>query len=770
MLFAQVIVDVISRNVDNVFDYIVPPFLYDEIKVGMRVSIPFGRQTRVGFVIKVSNESSAATKEIIDIVDDVVLIDDERKLYIDYLLSHPGSITSSAFKTVLPASILHKYERAVILLDEKDIDNDYILNKLIDKSPWMITKKDYEKYRNVLSRLEKKGCLKVSVSLKPRTTSKEQIALKLNNNYDVNLTQRESDVVDYLSNRRSILLTELKDFASPSVINNLVVKKVVSKIKKRVSRINPLYVNDKPLKLINEEVNKIDNKINNSKVDEIILTVGKYSDRIDYIVRQIQENIRKDKKTLILLPEIYGIIPLINDITKYFSEIKILPFHSELSNGVIYDIYDYITNDDELDVLVGTRLSAFLPIQNIGSIVCLDSHDQNYLQTQQTHFDTLEVLSIKRKYHKTKLIYLSYVQPLRLIKKYEDNKNNYIKIEYENNKSIANVKIEDMREEIKKGNLTIFSNDLKTSIEESIKSGKQAMLLMNRRGYASFVLCRGCGKIVTDPIDDLPMIYYKQGNELRARHNKHVEEFSKTCRQCGQDLVRPVSAGVEQLREVTKKTFPQARVLYLDAEKIKSTDNFLNKIDEFSDGKYDIIIGTTFINKTFSAKNLNVIGILMIDQMLNLPFFDTYEKTYHYLKQTLQHDFIHKPEVYIQTYNPENKILNWFSQNNDEKYYKDQLNTRKFAKLPPYNHMVQIVFGMDSYLKTYQKAFQFKEEISEYVIEVLGPLPSYRLIEDKNYRFILTIKYNTWKNELNNILNKYSKDVLIQVDNENNLL
>lgn len=772
MQFAKVIIDIKHTNIDQSYDYIIPFNLIEDIEVGMRVYVPFGSQNRIGYVIKILDESTAATKEIIELIDEKSVINDELIKMKEHMMKYPGANEAGVFETIIASSLFYQYEKEIILKDINLIEDEIIKDKFNKKGTWKINKKEYKTFYNTLKRLEKKAAITIITKLKKRSKAKKQLAITLGNNKDYKMTERQLEVYELVSSRNMMLLTELKDYCSISVIDTLVKWDVLSKVEVEISRINPNFVNKKakPLEDVKElePILKIVNNNNNKNINTFSVTISDFNFRIMFLIDQIKETMAKSKTTLLLVPEIVLITPLINEIMKYFTNINIVTYHSELSKGSQYDSYYKIVNESEsIHLIIGTRSTVFIPIKNIGNIIVFDSHNENFIDNKKTYFDTLEIASIKRAFYDTKLIYLSYVQPLRI---YHKSNKEIIKLNLDNNEANKEViTLVDMREEIKMGNYKIFSNKLTEKINKALKNKQQVMLLMNLKGYASFVMCRNCGHIVKDKLNDLPMIYYKQGNKLKARHNKEERDFTNTCEICQTNMLRPVSAGVEQLYSHTKQLFKDAKVLYLEQSKYNKTSDYLNKIDEFSNGNYDIIVGTSFINKSYNAKNITVIGILMIDQMLNLPYYDAYEKTYQYLMQTTQHDFSNKVDVVVQTYNIDNKILKFFSQGDSKNYYLDQLKTRKFAKLPPVNNMVQLIFKSNSYFTTYQKAFEFKKIVSEMNVEVLGPLASYLLKENGLYRFILTIKYKNWTKELSEVLEQFRNKIEIVVSSNNEI-
>jgi primosomal protein N' (replication factor Y) len=312
------------------------------------------------------------------------------------------------------------------------------------------------------------------------------------------------------------------------------------------------------------------------------------------------------------------------------------------------------------------------------------------------------------------------------------------------------MEIIDMSLELKNGNASIFSNRIKQRMNDILEHKAQAILVMNQKGYAPFVMCRRCGHVPKDPMTQVPLTYYENEQLLKSNFRAYQEPYATLCPNCGKPAMKPVGFGVEFVESSLKRLYPNASIARVDATTMSSAKQRQTTLEKVSQSSF--IVGTELALKQINSKT-KLISILLADQFLQVPSYQAHEKAYRLLKELTLHEDI---DTVVQTYNPNHKILQYVIGNKTDEFYKEMLNNRKLLGLPPYEKVAQILLEGKSYLKTFQDAHYIKSLAIRYGMTVLGPVSSHVFKLKDLYRVIVTLKYQVMDQDIIDYINSYS--------------
>ncbi|WP_334330915.1 replication restart helicase PriA [Candidatus Phytoplasma prunorum] len=770
-MIAQVVIDLKTFELRNrYFDYIIPVKFQGMIQKGMRVIVPFGSKDkkRLGYVCNLVNFSYFATKELSEVLDVEPSIDSELFLLAEEILKIPFISKALVYETVIPKGLLINYQKKVLLFNKEAISEE-ILKKFNNKNEWLLNNSEYKKFGVELNKLAcKLNVVKIQTLLKPRYSEKKETFYHFNpiyNDYNqIYLTTKEKYVVEKLKKKLNIKKIDFLKFSSYAVINNLLKKGIILKYEKNFNEffLNHNFSLSKTKEVnLNEEQTETLRQIDLNK-NKVYLLYGKTgTGKTEVYLKLIETIIKNKRQVLILVPEIILIAPLAQRLKSKFTEEKISIMHSLLSPKEKYNQYKMIKNQ-EASIVLGTRSAIFSPLQSLGIIIIDEEHDESFIQKETSlSYDVKELAKIRTKYHNVPLILGSATPSLE--SHYNVQKNIY-KLLTLNKRVLVNhfplIKLVDMKEELKKGNLEPFSFELKKKLNETLKKNEQAIIFINTKGYAPFLLCRFCGYVPRCIKCNISLTFYQKKNILKCNHCGFILEFKLVCPKCNQKKIKTFSIGIEYLENYLKQNFPKVIIKRTDADTISKIGEYENIWNEFNQNKAQILLGTQMISKGLDFSNVTFVGIIAADNLLKIPDFKASEKTFQLLMQTSGRSGRTKQgTVIIQSYDIDNYIIKSVSCYQEKYVLKKLLYERKISQLPPFNYLSKILICHESYLQVFLISKNIK-----YILEqtynkkemiVLGPILS--LISKKNnkYRILLTLKYFKWPLNLDFIL-KYN--------------
>lgn len=706
----SVLVEININKKEKTFDYNVPFEMQKYIKKGIRVKVPFGKQLLEGFVLNIKEKSDYEVKNIKEIVDYEPILNDE--------LIELG----------------------------KQISKDNVCNLI-------------SVYQSMLPKAYK-------ASNKTNMKIKQDIYITLIDDKPVNGIKQKELINDLRQNKRI-----LKNKYPSSTVKSLLDKGIIKLEYKEHYRLDNSYEIE-PLKILNDEQKNVVKKIENTKKDVILLNGVTGSGKTEIYINLINKQLEKGKEAIMLVPEISLTTQIIERFKKNFGN-KIAILHSNLSDGERFDEYRKILRG-EVKIVVGARSAIFAPFKNLGLIVIDEEHSSTYKQEHNPRYNAIDVAILRSKYHKCKLLLGSATPSIESYARAKTNHYEFIKLEKRaNNAKLPVVTIIDMQKEIKKGN-TIFSKELLLAIEDRLNKKEQIMLLINKRGYSSYIMCQNCGEVFKCPNCDITLTYHKTSNMNRCHYCGYAENKYEICPNCNSDNLRSYGLGTEKVEEEIIKRFKDAKVLRMDIDTTSKKGAHNKIINDFYEKKADILIGTQMIAKGLDFPNVTLVGVINADTILNLPDFRSNEKTYQLISQVSGRAGRDRlpGKVIVQTYNPDNEAIVKAKNHNYESFYDTEIKIRKKLNYPPYFFLANLIISGKDFSKTIKEA----EKIGNFLriknnkfMIVLGPSVGSVSKINNVYYFSIIIKYRDKEKTLNvlndlQILCENNKIIKLQID------
>ena len=478
-----------------------------------------------------------------------------------------------------------------------------------------------------------------------------------------------------------------------------------------------------------------------------------------------------------LVPEISLTVQMVRRFRECFSRVAIL--HGELTPGERYDEYRKISRG-EVDLVIGARSAIFAPLKNIGLIIIDEEHSETYKQDNSPFYHALEVAKMRQKYNKNCKIVLGSATPsletkVRALKGVY--KQLYLTKRF-NDSILPETKVIDMLDWRNLDNeSSMFSLTLRHEINQCLNRKEQVLLLVNRRGFAPFISCRKCGKVLKCPTCGIPLSYHKKDNLLKCHHCGLVDHLPNSCSKCQSNMFIKTGFGTEKVEDEVKRLFPNARCLRLDSD-VASIRSAVGKvISTFENEQADILIGTQMIAKGHDFKNVTLVGIVLADLGLNIPSYKSSERTFNLITQAIGRAGRHekKGKAIIQTYMPKHYVIYDASIQDYNRFFNEEMAYRKESQNPPYNYLTMLTFASTNEKEVIDKSYYVKDllvsKFASKKVEVIGPSePFLTKINDKFRRKIL-LKYKKYQDvypvlkEIKENVNKNSQiDVIINVD------
>ncbi len=685
-MVVSVLVEISNRNVDKTFSYAVPDFLQKDIKVGIRVKVPFTNRELEGFVLEIIDGGEVdGLKEVIAVVDRDIVLDEELLKLGKWISETTLATLISSYQVMLP--------KALKAQNKTDI------------------KKKYVKY------------------------------IVLNDDFDlssIKLNDQQNKIIS-LVKEGEVLKRKLQDISLSSV-NTLIKKGVLKEIEKETYRLNITSDDYQKLELTAEQ-KKVRDEILNSN-DQIFLLHGVTgSGKTEVYMDLIDEMKKKHKTSIVLVPEISLTPQIISRFEKRFGN-NIAILHSRLSEGEKYDEYRKISHG-EVDIVIGARSAVFAPLKNIGIIIIDEEHTNTYKQDNDPKYSAIDVAIKRAEYHGAKVILGSATPSLESYAK--AIKKVYHLVELKNRVSsygLPEVQIVDLNKEKNRG--CNFSKLLSDKIREKLSLGEQIILLLNRRGYSSFVSCTNCGYVAKCPNCDITLTYHKSSNTLRCHYCGYGDKVVHKCPECGEEALTNRGVGTEKIEEEIKKNFTE-RVVRMDFDTTTKKGAHEKIINDFQNKKYDILLGTQMIAKGLDFENVTLVGVINADTSLMIPNFRSSEYTFELLSQVAGRSGRSKKkgEVIIQTFNPDYYAIKYAKTHDYLSFFKEEMSIRRTLSYSPYYYLVNVKIKSSDYdlakVEANRVGAILKENLKSSI--VLGPSVCSVFRVNNVYRFGIIIKY-----------------------------
>lgn len=708
-----VLVQLSSQNIDKIFDYIVPNDLESSIKVGIRVLVPFGRQTLEGFVLEIKDNSDRDLKEIYSILDRDIVLNDELLLLGKQIQKSTLSTLISAYQVMLPKALKAK---AGVLVSKK-----------------------YQTFYELTDK-----------SYLASSTAQEKI-LKL------------------FSDKKTISRKELLAISS-SALSTLIEKKVLSEIKKEDYRIK-YEVNKDKKKVLTPSQQKVVNSVLENQQNVPFLLFGVTgSGKTEVYMQIIEEVLKRGETAIMLVPEISLTPQMIEQFSNRFGN-QIAALHSALSEGEKYDEWRRIARG-EASIVIGARSAIFAPLKNIGIIIMDEEHSDSYKQGDKSpRYHARDIAIWRAKYHSCPVLLGSATPSLESMARAEKGVYQLLVLkERVNGKSLPNVEIIDMNKEAKNGTSHI-TNRLLSEVSSCIDRGEQAILFLNRRGFSTFVTCKNCSETIKCPNCDITLTYHKSNRMLRCHYCGYATPLPKVCPHCKEEALSDLGVGTEKIEEELHGLLPNARVLRMDVDTTSRKGAHKKMIDAFRNHEYDILLGTQIVAKGLDFSDVTLVGVINADTSLNIPDFRSSENTYSLLSQVAGRSGRSQKigKVYIQTFNPNHYAISFVKEHDYLGFYREEMKIRRRLGYPPFYFLCYLKISGKEADYLFQEALKIKRSLERNLghTTILGPTTLAVFKVNNVYRYGIILKYKR-EDALYDILikiqNHYKSNHKLRVD------
>lgn len=761
-MFAKVILDTNSRFLDRSFTYKVPDRLVDDISIARRVLVPFGggNKTYVAFIYELVDDLDSdinfKIKEIIDLIDDRKLISNELMDLAFFMSKRYISPIQAGLKQVMPPTKIkdiHVYYQNV-----SELSNDF-LDYLKEKREIKDIARKFSDYRGKLDYYLQEKIVKETFDVKSsQKISYDEYAdlTKMNEEKINSRAHKQIEIVNYLKDNG---ITEVKELlantkAGKFSLNALISKSIISITKKeKETEISDLYRKYNKFTL-NDEQQKAYDTIDNDREGHFLLYGVTGSGKTEIFLQMVEKVISEGKEAIILVPEISLTPQTIERFKGRFNE-KIAIMHSRLTPKERFNQWRMI-NNGEVKIVIGARSAIFAPFRNLGIIIIDEEHDQSYVSSQDPKYHTDEIAIERARAHSCNLILATATPSIRSMARVEEGDFELIKLNNRVNNHMPSIDIVDMREELKESNFSMISKKLYREIENNLKNSEQTILFLNKVGHDSFTFCRSCGHVIKCEACDVAMTYHKNVDKLVCHYCGRTKNQVRICPVCHSKKIKEFGAGTEKLEEEVRNFFPNANILRMDSMTATNKNLYEIMYRDMKNNKIDILLGTQMIAKGLDFKNVSLVGIISADLSLNVGDFKANETTFQLLTQVsgrAGRDKI-KGRVVIQTYRPDNFVIQAAKNNDYEAFYENELKLRRAFNYPPYKNILTIRVVNESRLRTVDISKKLYKDISKLLnntsIELIGPNPCKIARINNKFRYNILIKVDD--DGLNNVI------------------
>lgn len=538
----------------------------------------------------------------------------------------------------------------------------------------------------------------------------------------------------------------------------------------------------KPDRLTDEQqfaVDQINHSIEDCKQDSFLVHGVTSSGKTQVYMESIEKALSVGKTAIMLVPEISLTKQVIETFVGKFGKEKIAVMHSKLTPRERFDEWKRI-KDGKVSIVIGARLGVFAPLDNIGLIIMDEEHETSYKADMTPKYETVDIALKRLGYYKGVLVLGSATPSVVSYSRAKQGIYKLITLKERYNKTpLPKVEIVDMREELKEGNMTIFSRKLYGQISKELEEGRQVILLQNRRGYSNFISCRECGMVMRCPECGISLTYHKTKEKMMCHYCGRSFKVPSECPECESKYIKHFGIGTEQVEEAVKEYFPNAVTDRLDIDALKTRKDLDRILNDFAEGKTDVLIGTQLVAKGLDFTNVGLVGIIAADVGLNIPDYRSSERTFQLITQSAGRAGRGEEQgkVIIQSYDPKNYAITEAASHNYEGFYGKEISIREMLCYPPYSDLIMVNFTSEDEklaidCSTRCKNYMERALGDDLAKQILQPRISQIFKGKDAYRYYIFIKcpkgkrneYVYYLNSFNNILVKERVDCNMDLD------
>ena len=697
MKYALALVNIKGLGVKT-FSYLIPDEMKDKIQIGQAILVPFGRQGLINaFCVGFSDylPGDFKVKKISKILDETPLFSLEYLKLLEWVANYYCTDLVTVLNAAIPLKLIEKASKTEQAVEFVTFDGATKRQKEVleilqtsGKVPLIEFEKQAKTTRATIKKLESIGCLK---------------------------------------------LTNEELYRNP-----LDILKITEK--------EPLFELSEEQNKVYEEIKKLKNKTSSS----ILLHGVTASGKTEVYFKLIDDTIKSGKNVLFLAPEIALASQLTKRLAKKFGTKDVAIWHSSISDGERYDVWQKLYKN-EIKILAGARSAVFAPLQNIGLIVIDEEHESAYKQTSPApRYDAKVVAKKLSELHNCPLILGSATPDISVYYNALNTNNLFELTKRYNDAKVPHVTVINMQEHGRAAYRNVISKPLQTAINETLEQGKQAILLINRRGFSTYTQCQACGHVVECPNCAIPMIWHSKDKRLKCHYCNHTESFPEFCPECGSDALRNSGTGTQKIEQYIKELYPDKVVERIDSDILVRKGEHIRLLERFQKGEIDILVGTQMIAKGLDNPNVTLVGVISADASFNLPDFRASERGFQLLTQVAGRAGRggYEGKVYFQTYNPEYYALESAKSQNYKEFYSKEIIAREEFDYPPFSQIVRLILSGVNSFRVEKSALEIATRLSTMIdkygiserLEVLGPTAC--VIERINgqYRFQILVK------------------------------
>ena len=777
-VIARVAIEKSTLRFDRLFDYIVPEDMADQIKPGCRVLVPFGRANQkmqaLVFALTDSSEYERGCKAVFSLLDKEPLIQEEGFQIIEYLKQNTFCTYYDAVRVLLPVgfnvdvvSTYHLSRRIdEIELGQFTLPEQHVIAFLKtarnkgELEQFIKTSLGGEK-EQILQSLIEKGVVVPEERTRRRVGDETIRMIRLverDDSEELKLSPRQQTVVDLLADTQVASVKECCYLCgvTEAVLKTLSKKGVVEYYDRQVFRRPKMAAapakSASSIKLSPEQLKVFSGLYElyqTGKPSAALLNGITGSGKTQVFLKLIDLVVAEGKQVIMMVPEISLTPQTVSQFTSMFGD-KVAVIHSGLSLGERVDEYKRI-KEGIARIVVGTRSAVFSPCENIGLIVMDEEGEYSYKSESSPRYHARDIAKLRCARHNALLLLASATPSIDSYYRAKSGKYHLFELKQRYSDAILpDVYLVDLKNHLHPDQSEILSDVLIDELYYNLKHHEQSILLLNRRGYHTIAACMECGEVDLCPHCSVALTYHKANGRMMCHYcgYSHKQEF--ICRHCSGKHMKLTGLGTQKLEDEVARLFPDARVLRMDTDTTFSRFAYEQAFESFGAGEYDIMLGTQMIAKGLDFPNVTLVGVLSVDKLLYSTDFRSNERTFSLVTQVVGRSGRGKKagRAYIQTYTPENPVLNFAAHQNYASFYNDEIEARKALLYPPFCDICVVGFSAAVEKDAKNAAREFMEMLKAHVqkeekrlpMRVLGPVEADILKLNNKYRYRIVIK------------------------------
>ncbi|MGT2926002.1 primosomal protein N' [Streptococcus cuniculipharyngis] len=755
MTVARIIVDIPSMQTDKPYSYRVPQALLSLVAVGSRVHVPFGRSNRLlqGFVVELVEEDLPSLKEVAAVLDLEPVLNQEQLDLVNQMRKTVFSYKITLLKAMLPNLLTSDYDRLLRPNQALDPTDRLAIFGQAEQVLWSQLPAEVE--GQVVS-LVKAGLIDLAYIAKDKKTIKRLKSYKVDAAYLAELViapraKKRLLLREYLLAHPQGLLSDLYQTFSRDQVHYFRELGVLFLEETEVNR-SQLYfegVTKSERLTLNDEqaevLEQLKDKIGQRSVPVLLQGVTG-SGKTEVYLQLIDQVLTLGKTAIVLVPEI-SLTPQMSRrfIARFGQQVAML--HSSLSDGEKFDEWRRIKTG-QARVVVGARSAIFAPLENIGAIIIDEEHESSYKQESNPRYHARDVAVLRANYHQAVLVLGSATPSIESRARASRGVYDRLSLTQRANPaaSLPQIELVDFRDYLGQQAVSNFTPRLLEKIQNRLDKGEQVVLMLNRRGYSSFVMCRECGAVDQCPNCDISLTLHMTTRSMNCHYCGFQKGIPQICSNCRSSTIRYYGTGTQKAYDELLQVFPQARILRMDVDTTRKKGAHQAILERFGRQEADILLGTQMIAKGLDFPNVTLVGVLNADTAIHLPDFRSAERTFQLLTQVAGRAgrAAKAGEVIIQTYNPQNYAIQFAKNQDYEGFYAYEMPLRQRLAYPPYYYTVGLSLSHAQEEVVMKQAYEILDLLRQYLspqAKILGPVPKPIARTHNLYHYQIIVKY-----------------------------